>query len=163
MPVAGRSKPRKFGVDATYAEGAPAALPRSQQPFLCYDRSTALDLVVAGKKLVGSAKRRVDGRALQHGSIILQRHSAVPGTAAVADHVEASFDVEMFGRNFAAGLAVAADAGVVDDGACPDQAAGGTVDGPNRAAVECPEHRERLLDAVAGDVRHDATGGGRDA
>jgi hypothetical protein len=32
-----------------------------------------MDLVRAGEKVVGSAKRRKDGRALQHGSIVLGR------------------------------------------------------------------------------------------
>lgn len=100
----------QYGVHATYAAGAPTALPRSQQPFLCYDRSTALDLVVDGKKLVGSAKRRVEGRALQHGSIIHRHHPAVPSTAALEDHVTPDFNLTTFGLHFAQALANACQA-----------------------------------------------------
>lgn len=64
---------RGIGVDIAYAgDDAPPALRRSDQPFLCFARSTSLDLVAPdGTKLVGSAKRRVAGRALQHGSIVV--------------------------------------------------------------------------------------------
>ena len=64
-------------LDLRYASelGAPEALRRNEQPFLCFDRSSALDLVLSnGTKMVGSAKRRRGGRALQHGSIIVDRH-----------------------------------------------------------------------------------------
>jgi lipoate-protein ligase A len=40
-------------------------------PFLCFDRTTAMDLRVGNRKLVGSAQRRTEGRILQHGSILL--------------------------------------------------------------------------------------------
>lgn len=41
------------------------------EPFLCFQRRTAEDLVLAGYKVVGSAQRRVLGSVLQHGSILL--------------------------------------------------------------------------------------------
>ena len=64
-----------LGAALAYAkeDGAPTALRRSEQPFYCFARSTALDLTAAGRKIVGSAKRRRGGRAVQHGSIILGR------------------------------------------------------------------------------------------
>ncbi len=53
-------------------------------PFLCFARATSLDLVVDGKKLVGSAQRRLRSRFLQHGSILLSSHPRQPGTASCA-------------------------------------------------------------------------------
>lgn len=41
-------------------------------PFLCFQRRTADDLVISGYKLVGSAQRRSARALLQHGSILLK-------------------------------------------------------------------------------------------
>ncbi|MCA9322466.1 MAG: hypothetical protein KDB53_17115 [Planctomycetes bacterium] len=70
---------RDLGCPVEFAADAPAALPHRERPFLCFARSTALDLVARGRKIVGSAKRRRGGRALQHGSIILRAHPAQTG------------------------------------------------------------------------------------
>src|SRR5690606_31989244 len=45
--------------------------------------TTSLDLVSGGRKLLGSAQRRVGGRVLQHGSLILEETSLQPGTASL--------------------------------------------------------------------------------
>ena len=52
-------------------------------PLLCFERTTALDLVAAGAKLVGSAQRRTRGRVLQHGSLILAPNPFQPATASL--------------------------------------------------------------------------------
>ncbi len=44
---------------------------RDEKAFLCYERRSVTDLVVRGKKLVGSAQRRAGRSILQHGSIPL--------------------------------------------------------------------------------------------
>lgn len=53
--------------------------------ILCFERPTSLDLVVGGRKLVGSAQRRLPGRLLQHGSILVGPHPAQPGTASIRE------------------------------------------------------------------------------
>lgn len=68
-----------IGVEAS-ARGAASEGP---DPLLCFHRVTALDLVVGGLKLVGSAQRRTHGRVLQHGSIVLSANPLQPGTAAL--------------------------------------------------------------------------------
>lgn len=73
----------EIGVDATSRED-PSASP-SHPPLLCFDRTTALDLVARGRKLVGSAQRRTRGRLLQHGSIILTPNPLQPGTASLEE------------------------------------------------------------------------------
>lgn len=46
--------------------------------FLCFERRTDEDLVVAGYKIAGSAQRRVGSAILQHGSILLRTSRAAP-------------------------------------------------------------------------------------
>lgn len=43
----------------------------SDQPFLCFGRGDARDIVIGSHKIVGSAQRRRQGAVLQHGSILL--------------------------------------------------------------------------------------------
>jgi lipoyl(octanoyl) transferase len=61
---------RTFGVQAQVVEhGA-----RAQSPGLspCFDHPSIGELVVGGRKLVGSAQWRCDGALLQHGSILIE-------------------------------------------------------------------------------------------
>jgi len=49
-------------------------------PFLCFEKPARTDLLVNGRKVLGSAQRRVAGRVLQHGSLLLgRRFAAHPG------------------------------------------------------------------------------------
>ncbi len=51
-------------------------------PFFCFERPGRADLLLHGEKLLGSAQRRLPGRVLQHGSLLLaQRFAAHPGTS----------------------------------------------------------------------------------
>ncbi len=57
----------------------PLPTPRTG-PFFCFEKPGRTDLVVGPRKLLGSAQRRVPGRVLQHGSLMLaQRFAAHPG------------------------------------------------------------------------------------
>lgn len=53
----------------------PFPSPRSG-PFFCFEKPGRTDLIVGGDKLLGSAQRRVPGRVLQHGSLLLGRRFA---------------------------------------------------------------------------------------
>ncbi len=79
---------QSLGVPAGYASSSPPAIKHAEQPFFCYARTTKLDVVAGGKKLVGSAKRRRGGRALQHGSIILEAHPQGGSMAALSSWIE---------------------------------------------------------------------------
>jgi lipoate-protein ligase A len=46
------------------------------EPFLCFERRSAHDLVTGADKIMGSAQRRQCGRLLQHGSIPLRGWNA---------------------------------------------------------------------------------------
>lgn len=43
-----------------------------REPFLCFQRRTAEDLVCAGYKVLGSAQRKLRGAIMQHGSLLLR-------------------------------------------------------------------------------------------
>ena len=49
--------------------------------FLCFNRRSSGDVVVADVKIAGSAQRRVAGAVLQHGSVLLRRSQAAPELA----------------------------------------------------------------------------------
>ena len=51
-------------------------LPVSRSSAACFDTPAAYELIVAGRKLVGSAQTRRDGSILQHGAIPLTAHAA---------------------------------------------------------------------------------------
>jgi lipoate-protein ligase A len=53
----------------------PMPTPRTG-PFFCFERPGRTDLMVGGQKVLGSAQRRIAGRVLQHGSLLLGRRFA---------------------------------------------------------------------------------------
>lgn len=68
------------GVRAELApESFPLPTPRTG-PFFCFAKPGRTDLVIGAHKLLGSAQRRIAGRVLQHGSLLLgRRFAAHPG------------------------------------------------------------------------------------
>ncbi len=76
-----------FGLQTVqYGDRFPENPPQTPEPFLCFLRRTAADVVVvdpqnlAGDrgKIVGSAQRRRRGAVLQHGSLLLARSARAP-------------------------------------------------------------------------------------
>lgn len=67
----------------TISELAPDSMPLPSPrsgPFFCFEKPGKTDLIVGDAKLLGSAQRRVTGRVLQHGSLLLaQRFASHPG------------------------------------------------------------------------------------
>ena len=60
---------RKLGADVLIASSG--AAPRPTGKGACFAARTRYELLAAGRKVVGSAQRRRDGRLLQHGSLLL--------------------------------------------------------------------------------------------
>lgn len=58
---------------------------RKQEPFLCFLREAAPDLVVHGHKILGSAQRRRRGSVLQHGSLLLRASEHAPELIGLCD------------------------------------------------------------------------------
>lgn len=68
-----------LGVVATrFADSAAAPAPQAPEPFLCFQRRTDEDLVLAGYKIAGSAQRRAARAVLQHGSVLLAASRCAP-------------------------------------------------------------------------------------
>lgn len=55
------------------------------EPFLCFQREAAPDLVVRGHKVLGSAQRRRRGAVLQHGSLVLRASEHIPEILGLCD------------------------------------------------------------------------------
>jgi lipoate-protein ligase A len=63
------------------AEERSAGAPSHSGAFLCFERHSKLDLMMAGDKLAGSAQRRTKQAVIQHGSIVLHPHASQPSQA----------------------------------------------------------------------------------
>jgi lipoate-protein ligase A len=59
---------RRFGVEAAERGAGSKA---EGTAFLCFERHADFDLAVRGRKISGSAQRRLGGALLQHGSVLL--------------------------------------------------------------------------------------------
>ena len=91
----------------------------------CFEHPGRHDLVDgSGRKLVGSAQRRIQvsslreagpARVLHHGSIVLQRPAHTPFVAAIADHVDAIAAAPALRAAAAARMAAALGASVAND------------------------------------------------
>jgi lipoate-protein ligase A len=72
-----------LAADGWPARMAPDSLPFPSPrggPFFCFERPGRTDLLLDGGKVLGSAQRRIPGRTMQHGSLILgRRFDAHPG------------------------------------------------------------------------------------
>jgi len=98
---------RALGIQASDRPG-PARDPREAEPDLCFERSSPFDIVAHGRKIVGSAQRRLPDRLLQHGSVILEPNPmqpSQPSLSALAGRPLAPDDVaralaDAFGRAF---------------------------------------------------------------
>ena len=74
----------EWDIQAELCAGPPAGQkPRSSEPFLCFQRRSAGDVLYRGSKICGSAQRRHRGAVLQHGSILLDCSPGAPELAGV--------------------------------------------------------------------------------
>ena len=67
----------ELGVTASLCAEAGGPTP-GRQPFLCFQRRAAGDVLVGPAKVAGSAQRRSPGAVLQHGSVLVGRSPAAP-------------------------------------------------------------------------------------
>jgi len=63
---------------------------QQQQPFLCFQRRTWADVLVAGHKIAGSAQRKQRGALLQHGSVLLRQSTSAPELPGLEQWLELS-------------------------------------------------------------------------
>jgi lipoate-protein ligase A len=57
----------------------------AQEPFLCFERRAAGDVLLGHAKVAGSAQRRRRGAVLQHGSVLLKKSPAAPELFGIID------------------------------------------------------------------------------
>ncbi len=67
---------------------------RCEEPFLCFQRRTAEDLVLSGYKVVGSAQRRAAKAVLQHGSLLMDASPFAPELPGIRDLESKKFHLE---------------------------------------------------------------------
>jgi lipoate-protein ligase A len=105
-------------VEALYAEGLEAIRctaemaaaakasggERPVQPFLCFQRRAAGDVLLGGAKICGSAQRRPRGAILQHGSLILERSPQAPELPGLADQAGKKIDPRLLIPRWTAGI-----------------------------------------------------------
>lgn len=58
---------------------------RKDEPLLCFAREDEHDLVLHGRKVLGSAQRRRRGAILQHGSLVLRASPSTPEVPGVSE------------------------------------------------------------------------------
>lgn len=75
--------------------------PFDNQSFLCFQRRSPGDVIVAGSKICGSAQRRLRNSLIQHGSLILQTSSEAPELPGLAELMGSSLTYETACRNLA--------------------------------------------------------------
>lgn len=72
------------GIRAALCQGPPHDRP-GPEPFLCFQRRAAGDVLVGPVKVAGSAQRRSRDALLQQGSVLLGRSAAAPELAGLAE------------------------------------------------------------------------------
>ena len=68
----------------------------SADPFLCFQRRSSGDLICQGRKIVGSAQRRLKNSLLQHGSILLASSAFAPELEGIAELSSEPVQVPLF-------------------------------------------------------------------
>ncbi|MBP7937035.1 MAG: lipoate--protein ligase family protein [Phycisphaerae bacterium] len=74
------------------SRGAATGACSHRGPFFCFERHSCFDLIVNGRKILGSAQRRTNHAVLQHGSLVLGRRYEQQPCAAVADYCSVAMD-----------------------------------------------------------------------
>ena len=89
------------------------------EPFLCFERRAAVDVVIDGAKIVGSAQRRQRGAVLQHGSVLLARSTAAPELPGMLELTGKSISPDQLAQPWSHRLAQRL--GVTPETSSPDQ------------------------------------------
>ena len=62
----------RYGVTARMRSNCGQSAYSATEPFLCFGRTDANDIILKGHKILGSAQRRRRGAILQHGSLLIK-------------------------------------------------------------------------------------------
>jgi len=102
---------RRLGVPATLAPESGASGPPAHGP-VCFDRPSAHEILLEGRKLVGSAQMRRGGGILQHGSILIEPRIDMLRACLRLPHDSAGSTVKDRSERLEDGVAGLADVGV---------------------------------------------------
>ncbi|MBC7853433.1 MAG: lipoate--protein ligase family protein [Pirellulaceae bacterium] len=83
-----------LNIEATLVLQQPLQQVGQGEPFLCFQRLSAGDVLTAGSKICGSAQRRQKEALLQHGSVLLRRSGFAPELPGIADLAATSASAE---------------------------------------------------------------------
>ncbi len=75
------------------------------EPFLCFQRRARHDVLLQGSKVAGSAQRRLRGRALIHGSVLLRRSRFAPELPGIDELAGSHLVADQLADSWAARLA----------------------------------------------------------
>ncbi len=84
-----------LGIHVMSPHDAPPPTGGPSGPLLCFDRTASVDLLINGRKVVGSAQRRITDRLLQHGSIILKTNAIQSDSGSLTSALGASPSVPL--------------------------------------------------------------------
>lgn len=77
------------------------------EPFLCFERRAAGDVICRGKKICGSAQRRGRSAVLQHGSVLLKQSPHTPELPGILELTGVLIPLTELWQNWAKRLAMA--------------------------------------------------------
>jgi len=80
-----RNAANNHGCGATQSISVAKSAEMPPQPFLCFQRRTAGDVVLGEQKIAGSAQRRCRGAVLQHGSILIAQSAYAPELPGISE------------------------------------------------------------------------------
>lgn len=124
---------------AAIAPAAPMA-----EPFLCFQRRAAGDVVLHSAKIAGSAQRRRRGAVVQHGSILLDQSSAAPELPGIAQLAARHISPPELIAAWTPRLAAALDLALQPDQLPPEEQQTAAALAPTRYAAEAwIRHRGR--------------------
>ena len=112
--------------DLLIAQGFPATRrgeteteKRAARPFLCFLDRDSEDLLLADRKVVGSAQRRRPAAVLQHGSLLLGVSSTTPELPGLRELSKQVCDVEFWSKALGEGLPAALGFATHEDAVSP--------------------------------------------
>jgi lipoate-protein ligase A len=119
LSLALREGLRRLGVPATLAPESAASGPTAHGP-VCFDRPSAHEILLHGRKLVGSAQMRRGSAILQHGSILIEPRIDQLRACLRLPHDSASSTVDDGSERIEDGVAGLAEVGVTQPGQIAD-------------------------------------------
>jgi len=98
---------RRQGVGARLHEAGPTVNhdKHDREPFLCFQRRAAGDVLLGEAKIAGSAQRRRRGAILQHGSLILGTSAAAPEIPGLHELTGRTIDADALRLDWQTGIA----------------------------------------------------------